>query len=1291
MKLFKMKKPAAASAAQSAQSSETTFQQEGVRVLHEFIAPPAVKIEANYLQIGRKYARTLFTFTYPRFLRTAWLAPIINLNQMYDIALFIHPSDTGAILKGLEGRVAKIQAEMEEREQKGFVRSPQLETAFQDIEELRDRLQQGSERFFKFGLYFTIYADDPKELTEMEKEFTSILENRLVYTRIATFQQEQGFTSCLPLDEDKLMIDTQMNTGPISTTFPFVSAELSSNKGILYGINRHNNSLILFDRFSMENANTVVFGKSGGGKSLLWSEPTLIKNREGTIGWQPIGRIVEEILAEQGVDYRDEELEGKLYPQFEVYTFDSRLKGNWAKVSVAARKKSPDIYYKFTTRSGREITTTADHNMVVLQNGTVRNLASAEIKIGQAAPLPRSLPEPQSPVEQLNLLKLLSEIPGLYVRGAQALIGKHYKTLKSQTIDAKFDAYLYIYRRSRRVPLSYFRKILEVLEHNLNDAALSELEIITASGRGFLPARLPLTPTLARLWGYIVAEGAIGRKLIVISATNPATRQDIKNCLNKIGVSWFETKTDIRIASRVFIKLCYQLGIHGKAGRKVVPPVLFNVSNQLLAEFLKAYYQGDGWVDNGKSVMAVSKSNQLISELAILLYRFGIIARLNTVKKKAPGWHRKKIYYELTISGSRNLQRFADAIGFTGTQKTRRLQRALGKTANTNVDLIPEIAGLITEMYNLCPPLFRGLAQISAWKNEVYQPSPEHLNGVLDEIETRLEAFGSQAPVYEKLGLLPNIDSIVTAGRNSKELNRRLWQTLGQSWRVVKNEGTRPRFANAMSMIQVVAPDSYRYYELPATKHAIHSGFAQMNLNMHQYSPSLQTALVERTASNTDYEMLQKAGHFVWHNYRKILTQKIPLIVEKVRQLRTLAAGDLFWDPIVAIKKIRNKKDAYVYDLTVDNEVFLAGRGGLFVHNSYATKLEAIRSLMVGTDAIIIDPENEYEYLAETVGGTFFKISLTSPHHINPFDLPPMREDDDPVNILRENIIDLVAMLRIMLGGFTTEEDALMDKAIRETYASRDITEATGFEGKEPPRLKDLEQVLGDLEGGKELSIKLSRFTEGRFAGFFDQQSNIDVNKNLVVFNIRDMEEDLRPVAMYIILNYIWKRIRAQLKKRILFVDEAWWLLQHEESAAFLYSMAKRARKYFLGLTTITQDINDFMKSRYGEPIITNSSIQILFKQAPATIDVVQRTFNLTDEEKYVLLQSKVGEAIFFAGLKHAAMQVVASYTEDQVITSDPAQLLKIEEAKRQLLEKGQAANEAAVTTAEVKSTGAVL
>jgi type IV secretory pathway VirB4 component len=353
------------------------------------------------------------------------------------------------------------------------------------------------------------------------------------------------------------------------------------------------------------------------------------------------------------------------------------------------------------------------------------------------------------------------------------------------------------------------------------------------------------------------------------------------------------------------------------------------------------------------------------------------------------------------------------------------------------------------------------------------------------------------------------------------------------------------------------------------------------------------------------------------------------------------------------------------FSLENANVVVFGKSGG---GKSYLAKLEILRSLMFGADVIAIDPENEYQYLAETVGGTFFRISLTSEHHLNPFDLPPPLTDEDPAQVLRQNIIDLVGIFKVMLGGVTPKEDALLDEAVTETYAARDITISTPeYWQKTPPRLQDLQEVLESIEGAEEMAAKFQKYTRGRFAGFFNQQSNVDINNFFVVFNIRDMEEQLRPTAMYIILNYIWKRIRRQLKKRLLFIDEAWWLMRHAESGEFLLSIAKRARKYYLGLTTITQDLNDFLKSPYGEPIITNSSLQILFKQSPATIDLVQHAFQLTEEEKLLLLQSTVGQGIFFAGLKHAAMEVVASYSEDQIITSDPEQLLKIEAAKKEL------------------------
>lgn len=568
--------------------------------LKDIIAPSALQITSNYIKIGNKVSKTIFIFSYPRFLSVNWFSPIINLDKVFDVSIFVHPIDTAHLLKQLQKKVAEVQSQIHLREEKGLVRDPMLDTAYQDVEDLRDKLQQAQERIFSLGLYITVYAKTLEELNTVEKEIRSILEAKLVYAKPALFQQAEGLETTFPLGNDRLSVHNKMNSSPLSSLFPFVSFDLSSNKGILYGINRHNNSLVLFDRYSLENYNSVIFAKAGSGKS-------------------------------------------------------------------------------------------------------------------------------------------------------------------------------------------------------------------------------------------------------------------------------------------------------------------------------------------------------------------------------------------------------------------------------------------------------------------------------------------------------------------------------------------------------------------------------------------------------------------------------------------------------------------------------------------YATKLEILRSLMFDTDIIVIDPENEYKHLAEAIDGHYFNISLSSKHHINPFELPIPREDEAPSDVLRSHIISLIGLFRIMLGGFTPEEDSVLDRAITETYASRDITADADFSKVVPPVLSDLELVLAGMEGGERIAQNLKKYTQGTWSGFINQPTNVDINHKFIAFSVRDMEDELRPVAMYLIIHFIWNAVRRQLKKRLLVIDEAWWMMRSEDGASFLTHIAKRARKYYLGVATITQDVSDFLSSPYGSPIINNSAIQLLLKQSPSAIDVLKETFKLTDEEKFLLLESDVGEGIFFAGLKHVAIKIIASYTEDQIITSDPAQLLAIKKAKQEL------------------------
>ncbi len=334
---------------------------------------------------------------------------------------------------------------------------------------------------------------------------------------------------------------------------------------------------------------------------------------------------------------------------------------------------------------------------------------------------------------------------------------------------------------------------------------------------------------------------------------------------------------------------------------------------------------------------------------------------------------------------------------------------------------------------------------------------------------------------------------------------------------------------------------------------------------------------------------------------------------------------------------------------------------------SYAVKLEVLRSLMMGTDVIIIDPEMEYVHLTEAVGGTYVNISLASESKVNPFDLPrPVGQQVSTEDVIRSAVITLKGLVRIMFGTLTAQEDSIVDRALLETYAKKDITPSADLTQVEAPIIQDFLDVLEGMEGAEQLVIKLQKYTDGTFSGLFNAPTNVNMSSQLVVFSVRDLEDELRPLAIYSLVNYIWNIVRSERKKRILVIDEAWWLMTHEDSAKFIYALVKRCRKYYLGVTTITQDVNDFLGSSYGRAIVTNSSLQILLKQSPAAVDNIQKTFLLTEGEKYLLLESAVGEGIFFAGLKHAAIKIVASYTEDQLITSDPKQLLEIEKAKKE-------------------------
>ena len=385
------------------------------------------------------------------------------------------------------------------------------------------------------------------------------------------------------------------------------------------------------------------------------------------------------------------------------------------------------------------------------------------------------------------------------------------------------------------------------------------------------------------------------------------------------------------------------------------------------------------------------------------------------------------------------------------------------------------------------------------------------------------------------------------------------------------------------------------------------------------------------------------------------------------------------------------------FSLENGNSVVFAKSGA---GKSFTVKLEALRSMMMGTEVFIIDPENEYQRMSDAVAGAYVRLSLSSNTRINPFDLPKVVDTEESDNALRSNLITLHGLLRLMMGGAQAQmansngamgqpvlspvEEADLDAALIETYAKAGITNDVLTHNSQPPTIADLYDVLLHMGGtGPQLAQRLRKYTSGTFAGIFSQQSNIDINNPLVVFNIRDLEDELRPVAMYIVLNFIWNKTKADKKKRLLIVDEAWQLMKYEDSANFLFSLSKRARKYNLGITTITQDVEDFMGSRMGRAIVANASMQILLKQSTSAVDVLADTFKLTSEEKKRLSQFPVGQGLFFAGQNHVHIQILASPTETTLITTNPEQVKQIDQ-------QAAAQQQVNIQTAEAGYNGAV-
>ncbi|MBI3559731.1 ATP-binding protein [Candidatus Gottesmanbacteria bacterium] len=1163
--------------------------------VRDIIAPPSIEVDFNFVKVGDQYSRTLFVVGYPRFVSANWLEPLISFNHTLDVAMYVYPTKSEEVLENLKRKVGEMEATIQSDMKRGRVIEPSVQVALEDALSLQQELAKGAERFFQFGLYVTIPAKSLEELDKTTKQVEATLGSLLIITKKAVLAMDDGLRTTLPMGQDRIVVTRNMDTTSLATTFPFTTSELSANEGILYGMNEHNGSLIIFDRFSLENANMVVFGKSVA----RW-EPVLVREN-GVIRQETIGNLIESLIQKHGVTHTDEELEGVKNPGLEVFSYNRSLHGEWTQVSVAARKpfSRREHLYKLTTRSGREITVTADHSLITLRNGRVSAVRGQAIQPGDAVPLPRIIHESN-------------------------------------------DAPTHIH------------------PHSLPGVVWPAT----------LPTTIPITTPLLTLLGLTTSEGLVRPSTLTIYNTDSAVLKAIQTSAVAIGAHVAPRNTypdhqtkGYNIQPNVYARLFIALGAGGNSGEKRVPPIVFTLPKERIAEYLRAYFEGDGTVSS-KDVSCTSKSKQLVSDIAYLLLYFGIIGRIHTKHKRATNGHDAgDTYYELSVSGADHLKTFAGEVGFLTRRKTMAFGALLGKTPNTNVDTIPTLGPVIKKLHTMLYPgdQVRAPVNFSPLSRGVFSPSPQQVHDIILAARQRIAHLENLRG--QLLSQLPNLNEVIARGTKQKKLNRLLWKHLGQTWRLMKHKTVTPRVTSVLRAYETVTGERFTAPEV--IKHTMYECFREMGVSLLVYNKTLWTSVVLEARRHGDiaYPTLYDAATFLKKHYRS-LQLKLRHAKRILTNLEVLASSDLFWDPVIVKKPVKHNEQ-YVYDLTVDNHVFLTGHGGLFVHNSgggksYMVKLEAMRSLMFDTEVIIIDPENEYQTLTHALGGEYIRFHFGTTTKINPFDLSLLHSTGGAESELNQKVLSLHGFFRVVMGKLTPTEDALLDRALILAYKQKGITPDPATQSKEPPLMEDLYKALVGMEEplARGLADRIEKFVKGSLVGIFDQQTNVEIRNPLTVFSIRDLEEELRPIAMYLILDFIWTKIRRDLKRRLLIVDEAWYMMKFPDSAAFMNSIAKRARKYYLGVTTISQDVEDFLSTDLGKAIIQNSSLQVLLKQSPAAIDKVAEVFYLSEGEKHLLLSADIGEGLFFAGPAHAAVRVIASPVEHELVTTNPKDIL---------------------------------
>jgi len=1286
--------------------------------LIEYLTSPSTIIKrVNEIQI-EKYHRCIAAINYPRLVEAGWLTRLIEMNLDFDLSIHIAPYSIESTIKMLETELKKQKTDLYGLKAEGKIIPQLLIQKHEDTKALLEAIQGGTEKMFGMSLYLDAKSYDLKELDKIVTKIRGQMNSIMVTPKVTSYRMYEALKSILPIGENLLKITREITSSAASACFPFAITSLEPHAtGILIGFNRRNNIPIIIDPFELTNPNVLILGTSGGGKSIAKDEPVLVRIN-GTTKIVKIGEFIDDLILKNG-SKRIDDLEGLINPEVEVYTFNRELKGEWSKVLIAARKEAPSLFYNIKTDSGRRIKTTGDHNLVVIRDGKIINIRSTELKKGDYIPIPRTV-DIKAGEEELNLLNLLKD-KKLYVVNAENIIDKNYKLIKKRLpIDQKFDPYLYKYREGRAIPIKYLLKILKALNTELTRSELEKLRIRAGSARQSIPALLPLSDELMRLLGYVTSEGRITEQAVLISNKERAVIEDIRRISKDLGINSFEANIananirnksyyesairnksrsernvirskgasfrGINITCKAFVELMRELA-GGKSAEKRVPGILFSVDNKRVGEYLRAYFEGDGCIEHNK-VTAITKSSGLGNDLSYLLLRFGIVARIQEKHKTETNSGHSGIYHQITLSGKETLEVFRDEIGFISRKKNRKLANLTKKVSkgNTNVDLIPEIGNVVKRIDDVLH--FGKRRRNYAIINKSFTPSRTMLREIVREIDTRLMELNELSEGINELEKLPDLLDTVRIGQYYQDLNSRLWNELGDSWRLMKNGLVEPGIYNVFHTSEIVTG---MHYGVGKTRELLCNSFDTLGLGLCDATfggEQLTNATLPSGASNLrtfGSQVLRFASqpfdhslyNFINENTRDIKYKKIekaichiPKEYSKLKSdikevkvdidfLRLLADSELFWDRILEIKTERCS-DGYVYDLQVDNEVFLSGFGGLFIHNSYCIKLMLMREFMEGVDINIIDPQAEYTDLITTFNGKTIKIAPGSDTVINPLDLMGQ--------VLDEKKLSLLAFFRVLMGELNEGQRAILDDAIDSTYEDVGITKDPRTWSKRPPTLEDLyKQILPLTRSEKDIIYKPAMAITNRLKTyvygplrFLNQQTKINLDNRMISFDIRDIPDIGKGTLMFLLLEYIYNQMKKSKKRKMLVIDEAWMVLSAGEEGEYILKLVKTCRKFNLSLTMITQDVEDVLTSRAGRAVMANTATKILLKQDTTVVGEITERFHLNEVESRSLRMASTGNALLIAETLRVPIRIQASPEEHKLITTKPDELLEM-------------------------------